>query len=60
MAEMSEEAIRGLEELGRQAVDREAERNAEAAKQLTEGELRAAAMFKMSPREYLRFKSVRP
>lgn len=58
--DLSEDAIRGLEELGRTADEREAERNAEAAKQLTEAELRAAAMFKMTPSEYLRFKSVRP
>ena len=57
MTEMSEEAIRGLEEL---AAEREVERNAEAAKQLTEDELEMAARFKLSPREYLRYKSVRP
>ena len=31
-----------------------------AYEQLSEAELRAAEMFKMTPSEYLRFKSVRP
>jgi hypothetical protein len=62
--ELSKEALDGLEALGREAAQRELERNAdldaEAVKELTEAELRAAELFKMSPSEYLRFKSVRP
>jgi hypothetical protein len=58
--EMSEQAVRRVEELGRAATERENERNAEAAKQLTEDELEMAARFKLSPHEYLRYKSVRP
>jgi len=58
--EMSEQAVRHVDERGRAATERENERNAEAAKQLTEAELHAARMFRMSPSEYLRFKSVRP
>jgi hypothetical protein len=58
--EKSEDAVRGVEESGRTTIERENERNAEAAKQLTEDELEMAARFKLSPREYLRFKSVRP
>ena len=41
------------EQSGEQADER-------AQEQLTEAELRAAEMFKMTPAAYLRFKSVRP
>jgi hypothetical protein len=62
--ELSEDALRGLEALGREAIQRETDRernlDADAAKQLTEAELRAAELFRMSPSEYLRFKSQRP
>ena len=52
------QALARLERADRERADGHADE--QASEQLTEAELRAAEMFKMTPSDYLRFKSVRP